>query len=58
MLGFFIKATAANNQNAYDFNFKGLDGNQIDLNEYMNLVIFVQNFLSQSNNVNLKIVYN
>ena len=47
MLGFFIKATAANNQNAYDFNFKGLDGNQIDLNEYKNKAILVVNVASR-----------
>ena len=47
MLGFFIKATAANNQNAYDFIFKGLDGNQIDLNEYKNKAILVVNVASR-----------
>ena len=47
MLGFFIKATAANNQNAYDFIFKGLDGTQIDLNEYKNKAILVVNVASR-----------
>ena len=47
MFSFFTKVTASSNQNAYDFNFKGLDGSQIDLNEYKNKAILVVNVASR-----------
>ena len=47
MFSFFSKVSATNDQTAYDFNFKGLDGNQINLNEYKNKVILVVNVASR-----------
>tara|TARA_A100001015_G_scaffold312323_1_gene417303 strand:+ start:991 stop:1533 length:543 start_codon:yes stop_codon:yes gene_type:complete len=47
MLSLFTKTTVASSQNAYDFNFKGLDGNQINLNEYKNKAILVVNVASR-----------
>ena len=47
MFSFFPKITAASSQNAYDFNFKGLDGKQINLNEYKNKAILVVNVASR-----------
>ena len=41
ILSFFSNSSANYHKLAYDFNFKGLDGNQIDLKNYNNKVIVV-----------------
>ena len=46
-LSFFSNSSANYHKLAYDFNFKGLDGNQIDLKNYNNKVIVVVNVASR-----------
>jgi glutathione peroxidase len=45
--GFFSNLSADYHKLAYDFNFKGLDGNQINLKDYDNKVIVVVNVASR-----------
>ena len=47
MFSFFVKANTANTENAYNFEFIGIDGNLIKLNEYKNKVILVVNVASR-----------
>jgi len=47
ILSFFSNSSANYYKLAYDFNFKGLDGNQIDLKNYNNKVIVVVNVASR-----------
>ena len=47
ILGYFSSASANYHQLAYDFNFKGLDGNQINLKDYNDKVIVVVNVASR-----------
>ena len=47
ILSFFSNSSANYHKLAYDFNFKGLDGNQIDLKTYNNKVIVVVNVASR-----------
>ena len=47
ILSFFSNSLANYHKLAYDFNFKGLDGNQIDLKNYNNKVIVVVNVASR-----------
>ena len=47
ILSFFSNSSANYHKLAYDFNFKGLDGNQIDLKNYNNKVIVVVNVASR-----------
>ena len=44
---FFSNLSADYHKLAYDFNFKGLDGNQINLKDYDNKVIVVVNVASR-----------
>ena len=46
MFGFFSKALA-DNKNAYDYEFIGLDGNLIKLSDYKDKVIVVVNVASR-----------
>jgi len=47
MLSFLNKGNANYDQLAHDFNFQGIDGNKIDLNEYKNKVIVIVNVASR-----------
>ena len=47
MFSFFIIATANYEQLAYDFKFKGLNGNNIDFNDFKEKVIIVVNVASR-----------
>ena len=47
ILSFFSNLSADYHKLAYDFNFKGLDGNQINLKDYDNKVIVVVNVASR-----------
>ena len=47
ILSFFSNSSANYHKLAYDFNFNGLDGNQIDLKTYNNKVIVVVNVASR-----------
>ena len=47
MFGFFTKANANYNNLAYDYSFKGLDGNEIKLEKYKDKVIVVVNVASR-----------
>ena len=47
ILSFFSNSSANYHKLAYDFNFKGLDGNKIDLKTYNNKVIVVVNVASR-----------
>ena len=47
ILSFFSNSSADYNKLAYDFNFKGLDGNQINLKNYNDKVIIVVNVASR-----------
>ena len=47
MLSFFTKVSADNVQNAYNFEFVGIDGNLIKLNQYKDKVIVVVNVASR-----------
>ena len=47
MLSFFSKLTATNTGTAYDFEFNGIDGDLIKLNEYKGKVIVVVNVASR-----------
>ena len=47
ILGFFTNLSANYHKLAYDFNFKGLDGDQINLKDYENKVIIVVNVASR-----------
>ena len=47
MIGFFTSSSAENNKNAYDFQFTGIDGSLINLNDYKNKVIVVVNVASR-----------
>ena len=47
ILGFFSNLSANYHKLAYDFNFKGLDGNQINLKDYNDKVIIVVNVASR-----------
>ena len=43
MFGFFNKGNADYNKLAYEFNFDGIEGSLINLNDYKNKVIVVVN---------------
>jgi glutathione peroxidase len=47
ILGFFTNLSANYHKLAYDFNFKGLDGDQINLKDYEDKVIIVVNVASR-----------
>ena len=47
MIGFFTSSSAENNKNAYDFQFTGIDGSLIKLNDYKDKVIVVVNVASR-----------
>ena len=47
ILSFFSNLSADYHKLAYDFNFKGIDGNQINLKDYTNKVIVVVNVASR-----------
>ena len=47
ILSFFSNSSADYHKLAYDFNFKGLDGNQINLKDYNDKVIIVVNVASR-----------
>ena len=47
ILSFFSTASADYHKLAYDFNFKGLDGNQINLKNYNDKIIVVVNVASR-----------
>ena len=47
MLSFFSKAVAENLGSAYDYQFTGIDGKQIELSNYKNKVIVVVNVASR-----------
>tara|TARA_B100001121_G_C18381345_1_gene476351 strand:+ start:41 stop:577 length:537 start_codon:yes stop_codon:yes gene_type:complete len=47
MFSFFTKVIAENVGSAYDFEFKGIDGNLIKLNDYKNKVLVVVNVASR-----------
>ncbi len=47
ILSFFSSSSADYQKLAYDFNFKGLDGNQINLKDYNDKVIIVVNVASR-----------
>ena len=47
ILSFFSSSSADYHKLAYDFNFKGLDGNQINLKDYNDKVIIVVNVASR-----------
>ena len=47
ILGFFTNLSADYHKLAYDFNFKGLDGDQINLKDYEDKVIIVVNVASR-----------
>ena len=47
MLSFFSKAVAENLGGAYDYQFTGIDGKQIELSKYKNKVIVVVNVASR-----------
>ena len=47
MLSFFSKVTAGNNGTAYDYEFSGIDGDLIKLNDYKNKVIVIVNVASR-----------
>ncbi len=47
MFSFFTKVSAGNNENVYDFNFTGIDGNLIKLSEYKEKVIIIVNVASR-----------
>ena len=47
MLSFFSKAVAENLGSAYDYQFTGIDGKQIELSKYKNKVIVVVNVASR-----------
>ena len=47
IFGFFSNLSADYHKLAYDFNFRGLDGNQINLKDYDNKVIVVVNVASR-----------
>ena len=47
MFTFFSKINASDNGTAYDYKFKGIDGNLIKLDEYKNKVIIVVNVASR-----------
>ena len=47
MLGLFTKVHGSSNGTAYDYEFKGLDGNLIKLSEFENKVIIVVNVASR-----------
>ena len=47
MFSFFTKVYGTSNGTAYDYEFKGLDGNLIKLSEFENKVIIVVNVASR-----------
>ena len=47
VFGFFTKISAENAGSAYDYSFKGIDGNPIKLSDYQNKVIVVVNVASR-----------
>tara|TARA_Y100001958_G_C21167425_1_gene499937 strand:+ start:679 stop:1215 length:537 start_codon:yes stop_codon:yes gene_type:complete len=47
MFSFFSKGVASNDINAYDFEFSGIDGNTIKLNDYKDKVIVIVNVASR-----------
>ena len=47
MFGFFSNASANYTQLAYDFQFKGIDGQMINLSDFKNKVIVVVNVASR-----------
>ena len=47
IFSFFSNLSASYHKLAYDFNFKGLDGNQINLKDYDNKIIVVVNVASR-----------
>ena len=47
MFSFFSKVVANNDINAYDFEFSGIDGNTIRLNDYKDKVIVIVNVASR-----------
>ena len=47
ILSFFSSVSAGYHKLAYDFNFKGLDGNQINLKDYNDKIIVVVNVASR-----------
>ena len=47
MLGLFSKVNASYSSLAYNFSFKGIDGNEINLNQYKEKVIVVVNVASR-----------
>ena len=47
MFSFFSNVNASADSKAYDFEFNGIDGNLIKLNEYKNKVIVIVNVASR-----------
>ena len=47
MFSFFNHSAASNNETVYNFKFKGLNGNEINLNDYKDKVIVVVNVASR-----------
>ena len=47
MFGIFTKLEANYSNLAYDYSFKGLDGNKIDLNNFKNKIIIIVNVASR-----------
>ena len=47
MFGLFTKINANNNQSIYDFSFKNIDGDTIELSDYKNKVVLITNVASR-----------